>query len=108
MRLRLILLAGLAPLFSLQAMADAPALPDGSRAQGAISFERLLRSVAQLAAYVPEVSSASAAPERSSPQAVLEFTALSETPFKHSLWMLASLVAIPILSRRHQRVLLRC
>ena len=48
------------------------------------------------------------AAERQSPRAVLPFAALVSTPFRHALWMIASVSAIDLSVRRHQRTPLRC
>ena len=72
------------------------------------SLARLLRSVAQLVTPASEASVTAPAVERQSPRAVLPFAALVSTPFRHALWMIASISAIDLAARRHQRMLLRC
>jgi hypothetical protein len=68
---------------------------------------RLLRFV------VPFVLSASehvsvAQPYTHAPEAALALAALTATPFRRSLWLMASFVAIDFVARRHQREFLRC
>jgi hypothetical protein len=76
--------------------------------QSTESLARLLRSVAHLVTPTADASVAAPVAERQSPQAVLPFTALVSTPFRHALWMIASVSAIDLAERRHQRMLLRC
>jgi hypothetical protein len=112
MRLGRILVAGLAPLIGFSALVLVASGQSGLHArnpeQGADPLARFLRSVVQLATAPAEFASVSASPERPSPQAVLAFSALAATAFRHSLWLLASLLAVNFLARRHQRALLRC
>jgi len=42
------------------------------------------------------------------PEAALALAALTTTPFRRSLWLVASTVAIDVYSRRHPRTFLRC
>jgi hypothetical protein len=42
------------------------------------------------------------------PSAAFSLNALTATPFRRSLWLVASLVAIDSIERRHQREFLRC
>jgi len=42
------------------------------------------------------------------PEATFALTALTATPFRRSLWLVTSLVAIDGIERRHQREFLRC
>jgi hypothetical protein len=46
--------------------------------------------------------------ERPSPQAVLPFAALSETPFRHSVWMVLTRTAPPFSPHSQKRSQLRC
>jgi hypothetical protein len=107
MRLGRIILAGLAPLVSLSAFA-ASWIPDAIHSK---SPQHVAPTDSLLRAAVPVLISAgeSAAPrENSAPHARLTLQALTTTPFRSSLWLVASLVAVDLLVRRHQRALLRC
>jgi hypothetical protein len=71
------------------------------------STPRLLRFV------VPFVLSAAehASPARPfihTAEATFALAALTATPFRRSLWLVASFVAIDSIERRHQREFLRC
>jgi hypothetical protein len=93
----------------LAAMAAAPSVTNGSTPnQNTDSLARLLRSVGHLVTPAAEASVATPAVERPSPRAVLPFTALVSTPFRHALWMISSVSAVDLTARRHQRALLRC
>jgi hypothetical protein len=93
----------------LAAMAAAPSVAnENGPQQNTDSLARLLRSVAHLVTPAAEASVTTPAAERQSPQALLPFTALVFTPFRHALWMIASISAIHLVARRHQRALLRC
>lgn len=107
MRFGRILLAGLGPLFALSALvAVAGALQPGSSSpQNA--FASLLQSVAHLGVPVAENASVTVSSERPSPQAILAFAALADTPFRHSLWMVAG-SSVPQAPRLPNRTLLRC
>jgi hypothetical protein len=94
-------------LISLSALMAAMAATPAPR-QSTDSLARLLRSVAHLVTPAAEASVTTPAVERQSPQAVLPFAALVSTPFRHALWMIASVSAIDLSARRHQRMLLRC
>jgi hypothetical protein len=96
-------------LFSLSALAAS--LLAGTRAPVPSPIDnampRLLRFV------VPFVLSASehvsvAQPYTHAPEAALALAALTATPFRRSLWLMASFVAIDFVARRHQREFLRC
>jgi len=99
-------LVSLAPLLGLSALAAVIAAgPVSSNEPKSNTLTRLLRSVVTPMA---EASALSTPTERPSPQAVLPFAALSETPLRHSLWMVASIVVPSWVARRPQRTLLRC
>jgi hypothetical protein len=71
------------------------------------SLPRLLHTVVPL--FVSAVESVSPAPvARSSAHAVLTLEALAETPLSGALYLVASLFAVNVVLRRHQRALLRC
>jgi len=90
-------------------MAAAPSVTNGSTPnQNTDSLARLLRSVGHLVTPAAEASVATPAVERPSPRAVLPFTALVSTRFRHALWMISSVSAVDLTARRHQRALLRC
>jgi hypothetical protein len=101
MRFGRTILAGLAPLIGMSALMTGlgPEVFKGHCAQ-------LIQSVIHLVSPPAEASAASASPQRPSPQAVLEFAALAETPLGHSLWMVAAAVAPHHVLRR--LVPLRC
>lgn len=88
MRFGRLILVSLAPLLGLSALAAAmvagPAVANEHKSK---SLTRLL-----LSAVTPMADSVdlSVRDERPSPQAVLPFAALADTPFRHSLWMVAS------------------
>jgi hypothetical protein len=100
-----IILVTLAPLLGLSAIsAVAAAGPAVSNEHKSNSLTRLLLSVV-----TPMVeSSISSQPERPSPQAVLLIAALADTPFQHSLWMVASQTVLPFSPRSQHRSQLRC
>jgi hypothetical protein len=101
-----IILVSLAPLLGLSALAAAMATcPAVSNQQKSNSLTRLLRSVVTPMA---ESSALSVRAERSSPQAVLPFAALAETPFRHSLWMVSSRTIVPFSLRSRHLSPLRC
>lgn len=107
MRFRRTILASLAPLIGLSALLAAmsaePQVSGGSR-----PLTRLLQSVVQLVTPANEYSLTAPSPERPPAHAFLAFTALADTSFRHSLWMISARPAIDLAFRRHQRVLLRC
>ena len=106
MRFRRIFLISLAPLLGLSALAAVIAAgPVSSTETKSNTLTRLLRSVVTP---IADTSSLNVTPERPSPQAVLLFAALSETPLRHSLWMVASAAVAAWIARRPQRSLLRC
>jgi len=113
MRLRRIILAGLAPLVSLSAFAAGFVLdshvPSNSAQQLATadSMPRLFQAVVPL--LISAAESASPAPlESRAAHAVLALDALTATPFRGSLCLLASVMAVDFFHRRHQPTLLRC
>jgi hypothetical protein len=85
------------------AMSAEPHVSGGSR-----PLTRLLQSVVQLVTPANEYSLAAPAPERPQAHALLAFTALADTSFRHSLWMISARPAINLAFRRHQRAPLRC
>jgi hypothetical protein len=113
MRLGRIILAGLAPLVSLSAFA-AGFVPDSyvpsrsaQQLSAADSMPRLFEAVVPL--LISAAESASTAPlESRTVHAVFTLEALTATPFRHSLWLLASVVAVDFFQRKHQSSLLRC
>jgi hypothetical protein len=106
------MLAGLAPLVGLSALAAAmvtgfdiravsrPASPD--------SLPRLLHPVVTFLLSAAEDIATVAPSQRPAPKATLALEALSATPLRRSLYLVASVVAVNLLERRHQRTLLRC
>jgi len=75
-----------------------------------VSNEKTLTRLLLLSVVTPMVESSTLCDraERPSPQAVIPFTALAETPFKHSVWMVASRTAPPFSPHSQQRSQLRC
>jgi hypothetical protein len=70
------------------------------------SFPRLLQAVAPFLAAVGDSASTTQNYE-TNPSAILPLEALTATIYGSSLVLLASFIAIDLLSRRHQRTLLR-
>lgn len=110
MRFGRLILAGLAPLFSLPAFAAGwiPGAVASRSAQmaPADSLSGLLATVVPL--LVSPVDSVSARlPGNGAAHAILALEALRATPFAGSLWLLASLAAVNLFLRRHPRRLLR-
>jgi len=68
---------------------------------------RLLRLVAPFALSVSEHASP-ARPFIQTAEATFALAALTATPFRRSLWLVASFVAIDSFARSHQRKFLRC
>jgi hypothetical protein len=101
-----IILVSLAPLLGLSAISAAMATgPAVSNEHKSNSLTRLLLSV------VPPMADSSALndrAERPSPQAVLPFAALAETPLRHSVWMVASHTIVPFSPRSQHLSQLRC
>ena len=112
MRFRRTIFASLAPLIGLSALLTAASAEAGVT-RGARPFIRLLQSrlfqsVVQFTAPPADYPSVSASQERPSVHALLDISALSVTPFRHSLWMIAHRPAVNELARRHLLVPLRC
>jgi hypothetical protein len=84
------------------AMAAGPAVSNEHKSN---SLTRLLLSAVTPMA---ESSALSVRAERPSPQAVLPVAALSETPLKHSLWMVSSQAVVPFSLRSQHLSQLRC
>ncbi len=105
------ILAGLAPLVGLSALAAAMVTgfdirPVSSPASD--SAPRLLHPVVTFLLSAAEDIATVAPSQRPAPRATLALEALSSTPLRSSLYLVASLVAVNLLQRRHQRTLLRC
>jgi hypothetical protein len=103
-RIGRIILASLAPLLGLSALSSAMATGP------VVSNEKTLTRLLLLSVVTPMVESSTLSDraERPSPPAVIPFTALAETPFKHSVWMVASRTAPPFSPHSQQRSQLRC
>src|SRR5215469_2080626 len=71
------------------------------------SYPRLFQAVVPLFAAVAD-SSANTTIEKAPPQSLLALDVLTQTPLAGSIILLASFVAIDLVTRRHQRSLLRC
>jgi hypothetical protein len=104
MRLGRIILAGLAPLVNLSALVPglAPSillLKSAHHAAAADSAPSLLQAPLLISA--AEHTSVSSSLDYRAPHAIVAL-------FRSSLWLVASLVAVDLLVRRHQRALLRC
>ncbi|HWZ31322.1 MAG TPA: hypothetical protein VNX18_08320 [Bryobacteraceae bacterium] len=101
MRFGRLLLASLTALAAYSYTQAAPMLRQHE------SFPRLLQAVVPL--FAASVESSSGTPVSKSPaQALLTLDALMLTPLGGSLILVASLIAIDLRTRRHQRALLRC
>jgi hypothetical protein len=97
----------LASLTALVACSYAQGAPSSAGAVTRTDSLRLLHTVVPL--FVCAVESASPAPiVKSAAHAVLTLGALAETPLSGALYLVASLFAVNVLARRHQRALLRC
>jgi hypothetical protein len=72
-----------------------------------VATPRLLRFVAPFVLSAGEHVSP-ARPFIHTAEATFALAALTATPFRRSLWLVASFVAIDSLARRHQREFLRC
>lgn len=107
MRFRRTIFASLAPLIGLSALLTAVSAEAGV-ARASRPLIRLLQSVVQFAAPAADSASVSAAQERPPLQALLAFSALAVTPFRHSLWMIAQRPSVNRLTRRHFLAPLRC
>jgi hypothetical protein len=94
----------LASLTALAAYSFAQTAPAAGQHE---SFPRLLQAVVPL--LVAAAESGSSTPVLKTPaHAILTLGALTLTPLGGSLALLASLIAIDLGNRRHQRTLLRC
>lgn len=107
MRFRRTIIASLAPLIGLSAILAAATAEAGTTG-GARPLIRLLQTVAQLAAPACDYAATAASHDRPPAQALLAFTALSATPFAHSVWMIVTPPAVDLLTRTHLSVPLRC
>jgi hypothetical protein len=96
----------LASLTALVACSYAQGAPASGREFNRTDSLRLLRSVVPL--FVSAAESVTPTPVRNSPHAVLTLEALAATPLSGALYLVASLLAVNILTRRHTRILLRC
>jgi hypothetical protein len=103
MRLGRIILASLTALAAYSYATDAS---QSVHASAPDSFPRLLHAVAPLFAAAGDLASQTRNYE-TNPSAILSLEALTATIYGSSLVLLASLIAIDLLSRRHQRALLR-
>ncbi len=101
MRFGRILLASLTALAAYSYTQTAPVVRQHD------AFPRFLQAVAPLFAAASEVSD-HAPIAKTDAHAWLTLDALTATPLAGSLILVASLIAIDIQSRRHQRTLLRC
>ena len=106
MRFGRIILVTLAPLLGLSAVSAAMAAgPAVSSEHKSNSLTRLLLSVVTPA---PDSSDLNVRAERPSPQAILPFAALAETPLRHSLWMVSSGTVAPFSPGSRYLSPLRC
>jgi hypothetical protein len=96
-------------LFSLSALAASLLAGSGTPVVPCShdSSPRLLRFVAPFALSVSEHVSP-ARPFTNAPEAAFALAALTATPFRSSLCLVASMVAVDSFERRHQREFLRC
>jgi hypothetical protein len=111
MRLGRMMLAGLAPLVGLSALAAAMVTGFDIRAvssPASDSVPRLLHPVVTFPLSAAEDIATVAPSQHPAPKATLALAALSATPLRHSLHLVASVFAVNLLQRRHQRTLLRC
>jgi hypothetical protein len=112
MRFGRIMLAGLAPLVGLSALAAAVVTSfetlSVSRPASVNSLPRLWHPVVSFLLSAADYIAAVAPTQRPATRATLSLGALSGTPLRSSLYLVASLIAVNLLSRRHQRALLRC
>jgi hypothetical protein len=106
------MLAGLAPLVGLSALAAAMVtgfdLRAVSRPSSPDSLPRLLYPVVTFLLSAADDVATVAPAQRPAPKATLALEALSSTPLRRSLYLVASVLAVNLLQRRHQRALLRC
>jgi len=113
MRFGRIILAGLAPLVGLSAFAAGllPHVCGTSNSAQQIANPDSTPSFfeALVPALISSVESVPAAPlESGTAHAVLTLESLAATPFRGSLCLLSSVVAVNLFERRHQRSYLRC
>jgi len=107
--------AGLAPLVGLSALAAAMVTGLGpttavSRSTSPSALPYLFHPVVTLllsAAHDVAIST-SAPTQKTTPRAAFSLEAISSTPLGSALYLVAAVVAIDLISRRHQRTLLRC
>ena len=105
MRFGRIILASLTALVACSYAQGAPS--SAGEVTRTDSLPRLLHTVVPL--LVSAAESVSPAPvARSAVHAVLALEALAATPLAGALYLVASLLAVNVLLRRHQRTLLRC
>jgi hypothetical protein len=104
------MLAGLAPLVGLSALAAAMVTGFDIRAisRPADSVPRLLHPVVTFLLSAAEDIGTVTPSQHPAPKAALALEALSATPLRRSLCLVASVFAVNLLERRHQRTLLRC
>ncbi len=106
------MLAGLAPLVGLSALAAAVVTSfetlSVSRPAAVNSLPRIWHPVVSFLLSASEDIAIVAPSQRPAPRTALSLQALSGTPLRSSLYLVASLIAINLLQRRHQRALLRC
>src|ERR1700722_1100700 len=79
-----------------------------SRPASANSHPRLLHPVVSFLLSAAEDTATAAPSQRPAPRAALSLEALSVTPLRSSLYLVASVVAVNFFLRRHQRTQLRC
>ena len=106
MRFGRIILVTLAPLLGLSALSAAMATgPAVSNQHKSNCLTRLL--LLSVVTPMADSSTLSVRAERP-PQAVLPFTALAITPFRHSLWMVTSQAVVPFSPQSRHLFQLRC
>ena len=93
-------------LASLTAFAAYSYAQSAPRAESVHQSLRLLQAVVPILVHAEAAVSAPAAPAPA--QAVLALGALHSTPLSGSIFLVASILAIHLFSRRHQKTLLRC
>jgi hypothetical protein len=102
-----IILVTLAPLLGLSAISGAIATgPVASNVHKSLSLTRLL--LLSVVTPMADSSVLSDRAQRPSPQAVLPFSAMADTPFRHSVWMVASQNLVPFSPPSQKRSQLRC
>jgi hypothetical protein len=113
MRFGRTILASLAPLIGLSALmtmiaASQTASSENRASHSAHRLVLLLQTAVHLGTPAAETPSIRLVSDHPSPQAVLPLTAMAASPYRHSLWLLSSPVAVDILARRPHQTLLRC